>query len=123
MHAIRVRNTAIEPCFHGHVKALLDVLKLDAGTAGRRFFDRMSESGNIAASDDAQYNFWLRYGWLACSFADADQWELWLGPGQLQDSPRHPPRRRKGRVAGHAHARLALLLLESTERDARDLRK
>ena len=56
-----VRNTAIEPCFHGHVKALLDALKLDAGTAGRRFFDRMSESGNIAASDDAQYNFWLRY--------------------------------------------------------------
>jgi len=83
-----VRNTAIEPCFHGHVKALLDALKLDAGTAGRRFFDRMSESGNIAASDDAQYDFWLRYGWLACSFADADQWELWLGPGQ--PPPSHP---------------------------------
>ena len=67
-----VLHIPTEPHFHDHTTALEEAI--DMGQRNRDFYDGMSKPGGIAASDDQKFNFWIRFGWLACSFAIGREW-------------------------------------------------
>lgn len=63
-----VLHIQVEPHFHEHTTALLEAI--DMGRRSRDFYEGLlSEPGDIAASNDTQFKFWIRFGWLACLFA------------------------------------------------------
>ena len=68
------QHLTIEQRFVTQYQALLAVINLNA--EDQEFYDRMSQPGGIAATANPQFNFWLQYGWLACSFAIRDDYDL-----------------------------------------------
>ena len=68
-----VLDIPIEPHFHDHMTELENAIR-SMGERYRDFYHGMSKDGGIAASDNEQFNFWIRFGWLACSFAIGREW-------------------------------------------------
>lgn len=67
-----IEHIPVEPQFHVHYASLLNAI--DMGQTTFEFYEGMSKSGGVAATPNPNFNFWIKFAWLACSFAIGREW-------------------------------------------------